>query len=616
MLVTDDLFEDALRWLGSESILAIDTETTGLDPYKAKHRICGISFTDPDGVSAYFPFRHAVGQNLSLSKLQAVIDLLNARMIAGDLDLLFWNAKFDLHMLAADGFEPPRVGHIFDFMIGAHLLNENEPSYGLKEFADRYGIGEGSLDENALRLIVEQELGIRTTDKTWKGYIHKLPACAVADYAESDTELTYAAAAMIHPALVQWRLLDLFVEYSDYLLLIWRMERLGVQIDTAKIRDQMKRLAPAKLQTLDDILKTVQEWTGSTLDPTPREVKLGKRGAPLKQKPTLQFNPASVPQLIYLTNWFRTDVRYLEELADDDPTKAFGELVLDYRVLSKMSGTYYDAYLDLVDEFETLRPNYNIHGTVSGRASCSRPNLQNVPRYTERRPVKDVFVPREGMVFIECDYQQAELRIASHYAGETNMQQIFADGRDPHTETASSLGIPRFVGKTLNFAVIYGAGVRAVVKTLKCDQATAKRYLTGYHNLYPRFRLLSDAMQAQAQQQGYIRLQSGRVRHFDTWKINAWEADPHKAMNSLIQGTASEMLRVGMQRVDQRFFEDDVPAHILLQVHDSLLIESSPDAVYRVLEILEDELTAFDFDPAPAIDAKIGKTWAQMEGVA
>lgn len=618
MLVTEQTLPDCVQWLDAQHEIGIDTETTGLDPYRDGCRICGISMAGHDGSAVYLPFRHKIGANLELGRLRQLTEYLSARVTAGTLRLIFWNAKFDLHMLAADGFEPPVSGGIEDAMLGAHLLNENEPSFALKSYADKYELGRGSADETELRTHIERLYG-RTEKSTWKGEIWKLAADTVAPYAEQDAVLTLAVAVMIRPALDRWKLTELYADVNAYNLLVWRMERRGVRLDIPAIEEQMSRLGPTKDIVNEQILQIVEARTGERLNPIIKEnqrPRTGKRGQALKVYDRERFNPGSPSQVAALTGWEKTDVRYLEELEADDPDKPLADLILDYRVLSKMSGTYYDAYLSLTDAHDVIRPNYNLHGTVNGRASCSKPNLQNVPRYTERRPVKNVFVPRDGYVFVETDYSQAELRIATHYANEERMRAIFHAGGDPHGETATKLGIPRFVAKTLNFLIIYGGGVPAIVKTLKCSPEEGRAFISGYHALYPGFQKLSNACSATAEKYDVIRMPTGRLRHFNTWKRYKYESDPRKAMNSLIQGTAAEMLRVAMQRLDDAIRAESLDAHLLLQVHDSLLAEVRPEHVARYCELLNECMLGFHFDPAPAIDAKYGSAWAPMTELA
>jgi DNA polymerase-1 len=620
MLVTEPTqYAEFRSWLAYQRAVSVDTETTGLNPYsQEKARICGLAVAGFDGRSWYLPFRHAEGPNLPITHLHDTLSYAGNRTNDGSLRLGFWTEKFDLHMMCADGYPEPLRG-VEDWMLAAHLLNENEPSFGLKEYADKYGLGAGSLDEIALRSVIEARFG-RQDGKTWKGLIHRLPAEQVADYAESDVLLTLKAEQLMRPALATWRLDGLFDEISRYALLIFRMERRGVLIDVERVNEHMATVGPARLQAFNEIMAKVKEITGSHLNPIIQSKHMPrvstKTGKPLKVYAREQFNPNSTNQVCYLTGWDKCDVHFIEELETDSPWYDFGHTLLDYRVLSKMTGTYYDAYLELIDPFHVLRPNYNMHGTVNGRLSCSKPNLQNVPRWTERRPVKEVFIPRPGYEFVEMDYQQAELRIACHYASKVgNVNQMItalASGGDPHGEIAARLGITRHAGKTMNFLTIYGGGIPAIVRQLGCEPVAARAYLNGYHALNPGFQELSKVMQNLAERDGYIRMETGRIRHFNTWKRHRWESDTRKAMNSLIQGTAAEMLRIGMMRFDEAVRAEGLDVHLILQVHDSILLEARPEHKARALDLLADSMLGFGFYPAPAIETKSGSRWAPM----
>jgi DNA polymerase I-like protein with 3'-5' exonuclease and polymerase domains len=615
---------NVLTWIDALDVLVVDTETSGLSPYGLRDgrdiaRICGLVLGDMAGNACYLPFRHGQGANLDTRYLREILEHIAYRVEHKSLTLALWNAKFDLHMMSADGFPPVRDG-IEDWMLAAHLFNENEPSFGLKEFADRYQIGTGSLDERELRITIEDKLGVKTLDKSWKGHLWKLDPADVAAYAESDAILTAQLREALTPQLEKRDLLPLFREVNRYMLLITRMEQRGLLLDVDRINQHIADGAPTLERTRARIREIVIEETGSDLDPIVKKGKVSKITGNVGKTPERKpFNPGSPNQVAALTGWPSTDRAFLESFGEDADWHEFANLILDYRVLDKMNGTYYDAYLSLIDADYVLRPNFNMHGTVSGRLSCSRPNIQNVPRYTPVRRVKDAFVSREGFVWLEMDFQAAELRIATHYAkmfgNVDQMLGVLRAGGDPHGSVAQRLGVTRHTAKTLNFLVIYGGGIRAIMKLLKCDEATARDYLNAYHALNPGFRKFSDAMQAQAEQNGYITLDTGRRRRFDTYKRFAWEIEPRKAMNSFVQGTSAEMLRVGMTRADDRFHAESIEAYMLAQVHDSLITEvrDDPATIARTCRILREEMTAFAFDPHPDIEIKIGTRWGQME---
>lgn len=608
-----------LQWLDRHSVIALDTETTGLDPYGNNDRLCGISlYSGDDDTGTYVPFRHGQGHNLPLSELTALIVYLSRRVNEGNLRLLTWNGKFDVHMLHADGFEiPTESGAVLDYMIGAHLMNENEKSFGLKELSDKYLSDQSSLDEHDLKEKIDSQFG-RQGEKAWKGLIWKLDARDVEPYAITDVVLTWNMGQMLDTALSDWGLTDLFIELSDYSMLITRMEAGGIQLDVPLIGEHMDGAAPL-----------LKETTASLLDVAAKTIPT--RDASEETSPTIQkivrdpltFTPSPI-QLKFVFDWDQTDKQFLESLAPDHPDYGVAQMVMDHRVLSKMNGTYYDAYLSLIDKDGVLRPNYNLIGTVNGRLSCNRPNIQNVPRYTEKRRVKDVFTPKdpEFRSLIEIDYAQAELRIACHFAREHRLGDILRSGGDPHGETATRMGVSRHVGKTLNFAVIYGAGIRALTKLLKCSPEEARDYLNGYNDLYPGFRRLADAAEQLARQQGYIQMPTGRYRHFINpvtrrpyFTKHGYPVETRKAMNSLIQGSASEMLRVGMQRIDRTIRKEGIDARLVFQVHDSVMIEANDAEIERLLPLLRKDLTDFPFNPAPDIDAKAGKRWGQLSHI-
>lgn len=629
-----------LEWLQGQDVVALDTETTGLDPYAALNpsRICGISFY-ANGDGFYLPFRHGTGVNLPESVLRNLVRVLSDRVNAGDLLLKTWNGKFDLHMMNVEGFDLPVTG-VHDAMLAAHLLNENEMTYALKKLSDKYLSDESSLDEDDLYGRVCDFMGEKLPARSWKGEMWRLPADDVSAYAISDTRLTWDIDLFYSGPLEDWDMTEIYHELSDYLLLITRMEAKGIQLDIDEIHRHMTKTEP-EFNRVDAALRSRAEaiilampepskqyqktfwevWTNEHMrreDPVGYAEKWSKR----KTSPKL-FNPGSPSQVKWVFEWEDADKEFLEGLTEDHPDYAIAQDLLDYRVLSKMNGTYYDAYLTLVDGSGKLRPNYHVTGTTSGRLSCSKPNIQNVPRYTERRPVKDVFVSSApDRSFIEVDYAQAELRIAAHYAQERALAQVLADGGDPHGLTAEKMGVARHIGKTLNFAVIYGAGPTALMKLLRCEKVEAIDYLNGYFDLYPGFKRLAVATQNQAERDGYIRMASGRYRHFKNpytgekyfdRKFNfKVPVETRKAMNALIQGTASEMLRIGMTRLDWEIREQGIDASLLFQVHDSVMIEAHDDEIDRLLPVIRASLTDFAFDPPPDIDGKFGKRWGQL----
>jgi len=277
-------------------------------------------------------------------------------------------------------------------------------------------------------------------------------------------------------------------------------------------------------------------------------------------------------------------------------------IVSEYRQWSKISGTYYQKYLEHMDNDCKIHTSLHLTGTVSGRLSSSNPNLQAIPRKTDVYKVKDIFVALPGHYFVQADYSQAEMRIGTSYANEERMRDKIMRGADMHTETAEELGIPRDAAKRLNFGVIYGIGKVSLAKQLKIPEKLAAQYLNKYHAMYPGFRQLNKKCEAMAEQRGYIRMWTGRVRRYDNYNPT------HKAMSNLIQGGVAEMMRVVITKLDEEIPE----IKMCLQVHDSIVfqvpIDGFDEYMKHIRRIMEDIPS---FDVPMKVDLEYGERWGR-----
>jgi len=246
-------------------------------------------------------------------------------------------------------------------------------------------------------------------------------------------------------------------------------------------------------------------------------------------------------------------------------------------------------------------------GTVSGRLSCSKPNLHAVPRKSEIYKVKDCIIAREGFTLAEIDYSQAEIRVGSHYARENKMLDMIRAGVDIHTATAKEVGIDRFIAKTLNFSIIYGIGATALAENLNISEKDARKYLDKYNKQFPGFRKLLYDAQNVAKNRGYITMYSGRRRHF-----TGFEPPYHKAISYLVQGSASEMLRSSMCRIWNELDRDVV--RMVLTVHDSILFEIKKgyedEVIPQILRVMNDQ--PWCSSPIKS-DADVGESWGTMK---
>lgn len=562
----------------------VDTETTGLSIFgnadRAQDHVIGIA-VDVGPEAYYFPFRHKQGKNLPMESLEFFKPYLsNPNRTYGG-----WNYGFDLHMMAMDGI--PMAPNFEDAMLAVHLLNENEPNFRLKDISDRYNIGDGSLQESILedkvyeecqRLGVECSRSPRAANNT-KSMMYVLPPEDVEPYACDDVRLTRKWLDICRDALQEQGLYDIWKQVNYYSYVITNMEHKGMLIDPGLIR-QYQQEAESKSA---DALARLHEAAG------------------------FELNPNSSKKVCDFLGVKSSAAERLVELIDAGGEGAErAKLVQEARGWLSVDSRYYTPYLAAMDANNTLHCSLNLIGTISGRLSCSNPNLQAVAKHTDVFKVKDVFVARPGFTMIQADYKQAEMRLVTHYTKDPIMKELIEQDADLHSATAERLGIPRNAAKRINFSVIYGIGYKKLAENLRVEQSVAKDYLDKYHALYPGFRKLMYQCEDYAKAKGEIRMWTGRTRHF-----NVPEADPHKAMSNLIQGGVAEIVRVAISRLYPAI--SDLGGYMLLQVHDSVTFEVPDEHLNEALPTIKTIMEDFDFVPRVGVDIEYGRSWGTFQ---
>jgi DNA polymerase-1 len=278
---------------------------------------------------------------------------------------------------------------------------------------------------------------------------------------------------------------------------------------------------------------------------------------------------------------------YESILADlgDDPRAS---LILEYRGWQKTVSASYEPFLKLASSDGRLRPNYKLHGTVTGRMSCEKPNLQQIPRISDKPwngNLKQAFIATPGYTLFEADYSQLELRLATAYAGITSLTNAFAEDRDVFTEMSQSLGMSRHDTKTLTYTIQYGGGINRISNVFKVSAAEATLIRDNFFNRYPEFRRITKEANDSAKRNGYVKLWSGRRRHFtDPAK------DSFKAFNSAIQGGSADIVARVINRLTSEVADDR--CYFLLQVHDSVVFEVQQgyesEYLIKIQNIMED----------------------------
>lgn len=583
LINTIEAFEEVKPMLLSCMDPVVDTETTGLSIFgnadRAQDHVIGIA-VDIGPKAYYFPFRHLHG-NLPME----CMDFFRRYLSNPNRTYGGWNYSYDLHMMAMDGI--PMAPTFEDAMLAVHLLNENEPNFRLKDTSDRYHVGDGSLQESILEDKVFEECqrkGLecsrspRAANNT-KSMMYVLPPEDVEPYACDDVRLTRQWLEMCREALTAQGLYDIWKQVNYYSYIITNMEHRGMLIDPVLIH-QYQEEAEAKSK---DALTRLQEAAG------------------------FELNPNSSKKVCEFLGVKSSAAERLTELIDAGGEGAErAKLVQEARGWLSVDSRYYTPYLAAMDAKNTLHCSLNLIGTISGRLSCSNPNLQAVAKHTDVFKVKDVFVARPGYTMIQADYKQAEMRLVTHYTKDPIMKELIEQDADLHSATAERLGIPRNAAKRINFSVIYGIGYRKLAENLRVEQSVAKDYLEKYHTLYPGFRKLMYQCEDYAKAKGEIRMWTGRARHF-----NVPEADPHKAMSNLIQGGVAEIVRVAISRLYPAI--QDMGGNMLLQVHDSVTFEIPDQYLNEALPTIKTIMEDFDFAPRVGVDIEYGRSWGTFE---
>lgn len=482
-----------------------------------------------------------------------------------------FNYKFDLSVLRFDGIVPK--AHVEDVMVNCHLNQENEYNFQLKNLGVKY------VDPNAK----DQQEFVKEYMKKWKlKRYSQVPANILGEYAERDVDLTGRLDEKAMESIAQQGFTDLeskdftknlVRKEAKFLRLLDKMWYVGIAIDPKKCEQSIKEAD----KRCEEIAEMAAEIVG------------------------FPINLNSPPQLMKVLGLESTDKEHLSNC--DHPLAA---LTLEYRAWQKVKSSYYERFLADRDENNRLHPDLYQIGTVTGRLSCRDPNFQALPRlkddddpFAHIYKVRDVVVPPgPDYALVFSDLSQAEMRVAAHYAKEYAMIEIIKAGGDLHTQTALAMFGDKCIdphtgkvskeyrnfAKRLNFGIIYGMGAKALAEQLKCTIEKAKELLNQYHERFPGFKRLYTDAEMKALTRGYIKMWTGRRRRFRGDTVEIWEC--RKAMNNLIQGSVSEMMKHSMLRIDELLEkETGGRSYIFNQVHDDLQMAIHKDDWHLIPQI-------------------------------
>ncbi len=568
---------------------AFDLETTSLDPLTA--RIVGIALAWEPGRAAYIAIGHDAGPNVALAAAMAALGPLLADPQVAKCGQ---NLKYDTAVLKMAGYEV--AGIECDSMIADYLLDPGGRQHNLEALAQRHL-------SYAMQPITEL-IGTGREQISFAA-VDPQRACR---YSCEDADIALRLRDKLLPALAERDMEILFERVELPLIAVLRdMELCGVAIDVAFLRGFSARLA-ARLEELTRLIH-------------------GAAG--------VEFNINSTQQLAQVLferlglrprrktkTGYSTDESVLEELAQEHPLPG---LLLEYREVAKLRSTYADALPALVHpRTGRVHGSFNQTVTATGRLSSSEPNLQNVPIRTPLgREIRKAFVAgRPDAVILSADYSQIELRLLAHLSADEQLCAAFRQGEDIHVRTASLLfGLsPEYVtpamraqAKTVNFGVIYGQSSFGLAQQLGISVARAREFIDGYFGVYAGVRRYLDATVAQARADGYVTTLLGRRRYLpdiNSTNTRRREFAERTAVNSPIQGSQADMIKLAMVRIHRAIRERCLDAALILQVHDELVLEVGRADLAAVEELVRREMVdAMALDVPVVVEAGTGANW-------
>lgn len=594
-LVTKDSLNSFISELSKQSVFAFDTETTSLDVTECN--LVGISFCWKNGEAWYLPFLAPLEETCCLQWVE-VQKLLAPIFSSQSIMKVGFNLKYDIAVLLQHGIEVQ--GQLFDSFIADAVLHPDSRPQGLKK--------------QAKALLGED---METFENLTGGSAQIV-----------DVPLEQACHYACHDADASWRLMSV---YSDKLGLrgdlsvslraafediemplvpvLARLELAGIKVDMPFL-DSLELEFGAELETLEHRIHSEAGKSFNINSP--------------KQLATVLFEDLGISTkgVKRTQSSYSTDASVLAKLVDAHPIV---EWLLEYRELFKLQSTYVNALRKLArPNTHRVHSSFNQAVTATGRLSSSEPNLQNIPiRNPRGKKIRNAFIAENEHLLIKADYSQIELRVLAHLSEDESLQSAFRSNKDIHLETAielfGSISLEgddkqhlRRIAKTINFGIIYGMGAFRLASELKISRTEAQRYIDNYFAKYPRVQKYFKALEQQVNELGYVQTLFGRRRF--AHDIDVAGRDTGYVMRSLlnapIQGTAAEIMKLAMVRLDASLKEFAPYARIVLQVHDELVCEVHKDIVQVVqAKVVEQMEQAVSLAVPLKVDVSVGASW-------
>ncbi len=566
-------------------LVALDTETISLED----RTMVGFSVAY-EGIVFYVPVADKFLKNMTVTKAQYLL-----YFILKECRVVFHNSSFDIPVIKNFGVGIPEDLIIEDTVIMANLIDENV-RHGLKALTKQYF--------NYQMTELKEVCG---TGKKRIGF-HEVEDESKVKYACDDARYTLKLYHKLSEQLCKdVAVTKIYTDIEQPLLnAVAQMHINGVRIDVQQVME-ISNICKKKIDVSEAKLKILMG----------KDINFGSS----KQLREYFIDKCHMPVLKQSskTGAASVDKEVLELYAE---TNSEAKLLLEFRKYSKIHSTFIPALTPKKWDSETMtgfiHASFNQAGTVSGRFSSSRPNMQNIPRDDKEFNIRATIIPEKNHILIGADYSQIELRVLAHFSQDTNLLIAYNNNKDIHQQTADALGIDRYPAKTINFGIVYGMGCRTLGKQVKVTPEEAQRFIDKYFETYPGVKTFWKEAEDNFRIQGYVETLSGRKRrrsqHFFSKDDYEQGAEVRSAINSIIQGTAADLIKASMVDMHRRL--KPFGAKLILTVHDEVLVSCPMKYAKACQDIVKSSMMkAGECLSVPVgVDIKFGRTWAEAHG--
>ncbi|KAF5080461.1 DNA polymerase I [anaerobic digester metagenome] len=589
VMANPDQRKELIETLSSAKEICFDTETTGLDPITST--LVGLSFAIKEGTAWYVPIPS------NQQEAQSILNEFKPIFENEGITKIGQNIKFDLLMLRAYGVT--LKGYMFDTML-AHYLLEPDMRHNMNYLAEQL--------LNYKPIEIEELIGKKGAGQL---NMRSIPVDKISVYAAEDADITLQLKNILEPRLQNEGLTELYKEIEAPLIeVLAEMELTGVRIDSDSLNEFGKSLN-AELINLDNEIKELAQTPDLNISSP-------------KQLGEVLFEKLKIASDVKMTKTkqYSTSEEELLKYKDKHPII---DKILEFRSIKKLLSTYIEALPALVSpKTGRIHASFNQAVAATGRLSSNNPNLQNIPIREERgREIRKAFIPSDdNHIILSADYSQIELRLMAHMSQDPSLCEAFLNNEDIHTATAAKIfKVPiaevtreqRSSAKTANFGMIYGISAFGLSQRLNISRTEAKELIDGYFGTYTGVKAYMDSCIANAREKGYVTTLLGRKRYLPDINSNNGTVRglaERNAINAPIQGSAADIIKVAMIRINKRLKQENLQSKMIIQVHDELVFDALKSELSTLQQLVKEEMEGAIKLSVPLIaESGVGDNW-------